>query len=181
MVQNNECRIKAYHGTSLACANIIVKSKRFILSEGNKEWLGSGIFFFPHFGSAAKWAQSKRVPSVLSVILKFTHDQFFDLDKPYNLRAFEKCFREYMADLANEGEFRPKFSKINLEELKKLWCFSSNVYKEENKNVKLMAYTFSMPYDTLTGFEFKQRQFCSTDNSIITDIHEEEIHDETKI
>lgn len=175
MVQDNVHQIKAYHGTSLACANIIVRTKHFISSTGTKEWLGSGIYFFPHFGSAAKWASSKRVPSVVSVILRFNDSQFLDLDEPYNLRSFEKCFREYMDDVACEGELIPKFSKRNIGNLEKLWCVSSNIYKQENKNIKLMAYTFSMPYDTLTGFEYKQKQFCSTDNSIITDICREKL------
>lgn len=136
-------------------------------------WLWN--LFFPHFKSAAKWAQSQNVPAVVSAILRFQRNQFCDLDKAYNLRALESCFRNYMNDLEHEGRIIPRFSKEDFESRKKIWCLSCDIYKEENKNVKLMAYTFSMPYDTLSGFEFKQRQFCATDNSIIFGICQEAI------
>lgn len=94
-------------------------------------WLWN--LFFPHFKSAAKWAQSQNVPAVVSAILRFQRNQFCDLDKAYNLRALESCFRNYMNDLEHEGRIIPRFSKEDFESRKKYGAFLAIYTKRKTK------------------------------------------------
>ena len=174
MVKNN---LTGYHGTTLLRAEKILDGHSFIKSKKKTEWLGAGIYFFPDIANAIWWAHnaSKRCndkPAVLSVQLRYFDFQMLDLDKPEDLCKLSHCVQDFLKALAKEGEIVPDFSAS---EIPKLWCFSCNIYKKKNPQIKLIAYTFETPQETYTGFKYKQRQFCSTDNTIISRICKEAI------
>lgn len=169
-------KLIGYHGTTLSKAEKIIRERFFIKSTKDTEWLGEGIYFFPDIANAIWWAKnaSKRFngrPAVLLVELWYEDYQMLDLDKPRDLRKMIYDFKDFLQGLAKEGEMIPDFS----DSLPKLWCFSCNTYKARHPQIKLIAYTFENPQETCTGFKYKQRQFCSTDNSIISHIRKEEI------
>lgn len=174
---NTNTKLKLYHGTSKENANNIIKKHCFYLSCSDEEWLGEGIYFFPFIKDALWWstnAKKYKNPMVLLAILEFQNDQFLDLDKPNNLCAFNHCFEDFLEHLSTLGGHIPQFSKESPEDIKKLWCYASDVYKYMHTNVKLMAYTFDTPQELLCGFHYRQRQLCATDNTIITKICKEE-------
>ena len=75
--------IDGYHGTDSRSACRILKDQAFRISNSNKEWLGSGIYFYLEYVDAAEWSMKQRKtdsPVVVMAHICVTDDKYLDLD-----------------------------------------------------------------------------------------------------
>lgn len=166
MAQNKE---NAYHGTSVDAADNILKEQHFRESRGDKEWLGTGVYFFPYRGHAEQWLKTRHIAegTVLEVQLEYDNDQLLDLDDPdqrrimnSTLKKLETLIREKLnVSLPAEGKDRWK-----------QWCLGCNLYRELCPRIGITAYTFPQDQTGISGFQDNQRQLCVSDHSIIKNI-----------
>ena len=110
--------LSVYHGTIKQRGDRIVQSQAFLHSNKPKEWLGTGVYFFQYYSDAREWAKLARKsykkehkmdmtgsdPVVLKVAVKFSEDQYCDLDDRDNV---EKVNAVYEAFLRNTGNAHP--------------------------------------------------------------------------
>ncbi len=86
--------ITGYHGTSKDIASKIIEKKYFMISNGDKEWLGRGIYFYTNYEDALEWSKLKydTAFSVLHTIIEINQEEFIDFDTEEGKEIFE-CFK----------------------------------------------------------------------------------------
>ncbi len=161
----------AFHGTIEPYAEKILAEQHFHFSRKSNEWLGFGVYFFPHRSHADWWAsnQSNRhgqSPAVLSVTLQYEDAAFFNLDLNENARSLHFFSEDFLHQIQSEGKL-----KIHFDNLAELRCLCIEAFKVLHPEIKLIAYTFDAPghYDKWL-YPPKQLQYCVVDHSIIRDI-----------
>lgn len=77
--------LSGFHGTTLESARSIMREGRFNRSEGGKNWLDSGIYFYTDIEDACVWRDAE---VVLRSIVEINEDQLLDLDLEPGRRAF---------------------------------------------------------------------------------------------
>ena len=80
-----------YHGTSKESADAIIKDKKFRISNGEEQWLGDGIYFYPDFGDALNWKYNDNdadVEAVIHAIIRIDDDEYLDLDNEEAKKLF---------------------------------------------------------------------------------------------
>lgn len=170
-----EQKITGYHGTIKASAEKILKEQRFNASRKPNEWLGCGVYFFPHYAEAQWWAeirarQKKMSQTVLKADLICEEEEFLDLDLFDRAQDVNQTFYNFLDRLKQEGQLIPEF---NSKEDKRR-CFAVELYKKLHTEIKLIAYTFDAPVGDKRKDQFvfvpRQRQLCVCDPAIIRNI-----------
>lgn len=69
--------LTGYHGTSLENAHKIIEERQFNISDSEKEWLGSGIYFYFSFADAYNWRDSD---AIIHSVIKINDDEYLDID-----------------------------------------------------------------------------------------------------
>ena len=73
-----------YHGTIRTRGKEILEGKLFRKSISNKEWLGTGIYFYYEYGDAFKWseniADNEEDITILHVLIDIDENYVLDLD-----------------------------------------------------------------------------------------------------
>ena len=77
--------LSGFHGTTLERARSIMREGRYNRSEGGKNWLGSGIYFYTDIEDACAWRDAE---VVLHSIVQIDEDQLLDLDTETGKQAF---------------------------------------------------------------------------------------------
>ena len=74
--------LTGYHGTNQSSANRIIRNQKFHLSNGRKEWLGNGIYFYIDFADSLDWAQMRYNDdyAVVHALIKINEDELIDYD-----------------------------------------------------------------------------------------------------
>ena len=86
--------LTGYHGTTLDNANKIINEGSFLLSNSDKDWLGSGIYFYFNINDALAWRNTEAIfHSVISV----EPDEFLDIDTKTGADIFNNMI-EYIIE-----------------------------------------------------------------------------------
>lgn len=167
--------LTGYHGTKKELADSIINSKSFLLSKGDEQWLGDGIYFYPDFGDAFNWKYDEKeaaVESVIHVIVKINDDEYLDLDDDDAKRMFSSLLDE----LAKSADVKPTGIQKNQNAVcKAIW--------EKTPKLRLMMASFpreKTKYPAMIDTREKRKEFCVRDNSCIVymnKIERGEIHD----
>ncbi len=164
--------IKGFHGTLEQRANKILK-EGFIHSHKNREWLGSGIYFFSKFNDAEKWAimeankpQNKGSKAVvLTTDIIVNPNNFFDFDIPDNMEKFYNETKTLVNGIKDKIHGKNQDAQIR----HALCEWFAKKYK-----IDVYAYTFPLHiYINPVGFPDvqSQRQICVKKDICITNLY----------
>lgn len=151
-----------YHGTSKESADGIIKDGGFLISKGDKQWLGDGVYFYPDFNDAINWkynVDDSDVEAVLHAIVEVEDDEFLDLDETEGQAIFDAVHDELAESAGVESK--------GLQENQNVVC--KEIWKKTSQ-LRLMAGSFptkSRVLPTLTDTRKLRREFCIRDNSCI--------------
>lgn len=154
--------IVGYHATNKANAKKILK-KGFMQSKGDKEWLGSGIYFYLNIQDALEW---RRCDTILCTFIKVGEKDILDIDS-------DKGKRKYL-QATNKVIEKAKTLKIELDkDAQKNQCAVVNLIWDLNKNIKLIE--SSLPKEkrkinTLFDPRKKRKEMCIRDKKMIKKI-----------
>lgn len=92
--------IAGYHGTSSESADNIIATNKFELSQGDKEWLGSGIYFYLNYEDAVLWTKSRNIknPAILHCLIEVKDNEWLDFDSDYGKNIYQK-FSDMFAEM----------------------------------------------------------------------------------
>lgn len=79
--------LTGYHGTSEKWAKKVLETHTFKISDGDKEWLGRGIYFYESFGDAYAWNNSE---VILHSVIKINDDEYVDFDTVDGAKLYNK-------------------------------------------------------------------------------------------
>ena len=153
--------ITGYHGTSKDIASKIIEKKYFMISNGDKEWLGRGIYFYTNYEDALEWSKLKydTAFSVLHTIIEINQEEFIDFDTEEGKEIFE-CFKSL-------------FNKHGIEQydsVQKNQCAVMNFIWEHEINIKVLMCSFATKpnvFRTLNDGRRKRKEFCARNNDVI--------------
>lgn len=146
-----------YHGTALDKANNIIKTGKYNISTGEKEWLGHGIYFYPKYRDAYTWKDSE---IVLRSIILVKRKEYIDIESSSGKDLFRMAIEklETMGYSLQAGHYQENQCAI----CKMLW--------NQCPQIKVMKGRFATEkskYDTLTDIREKRAEFCVRDNDCI--------------
>lgn len=102
--------IEAYHGTSQACKDSILRTKKINKSSKENEWAGTGIYYFVDENEEdlaekcilwAKNVKGYKTAAVVKNVLKVDFEKILDLTIMEYRNQFQK-YREYLYNKANQ-------------------------------------------------------------------------------
>lgn len=183
--------IKGYHGTSKINADNIIKKNEFNISQGEKHWLGNGIYFFEHESLAEWWAKTKlknsknkyfynSTATVLEVEINVKKEKYLDLSDPVVLMNYHtKHYKEKLNVYASNADHK----RIIPNNKNKLALFSIflELYKKE-KNIEVVKCIFNKDgyqdigeikndtNDFLVDMKLSEIQICVISNENISNI-----------
>lgn len=150
--------LTGYHGTTLDHARSILKNG-FIESNGKREWLGKGIYFYFDIKDAIAW---KNASAILHSVIRIDDKEYLDIDT------------EEGADIFNEAAecislFQPKQvrSPANAQ---KNQCAIMNILWDSYPKLKVMSAAlppYSKKVETVIDSRPKRREFCVRSNEFI--------------
>lgn len=149
-----------YHGTSRENGYNIIADKRFNLSSGKAEWLGTGIYFYREFSDALVWSKDS---TVLHAVIRVEEDEFLDIDSEQGLEVLRKVLAliETKYDMHIDGT--PEENQ----------CAVANFIWQDNESIKLISASFATEptkVKMLIDSRIKRKEFCVRDNEYIKSI-----------
>ena len=156
-----------YHGTTKARGHEILEERGFTSSKGNKEWLGTGIYFYDEYRDAFKW--SERIVgnieeiTVLHVLIDIDENCVLDLDSE---KGKEYC-RTVVKILDNY------FSYLVDGTAQENQCIISNFIWKVCKEIQMLIASFASektPFVMLKDVREKRREFCLKNNKYVEGI-----------
>lgn len=159
--------LTGYHGTNKSSANNILKDRSFFISQGNEEWLGTGIYFYDNYSDALYWNKdgAKYSEKIIHAIIKIADDEFLDID---SINGHD-LYYEVIKLIYNQC---PEIVKGSVQENQ---CAVMNLIWDTNKNIKVIAASFAKEktiIKTLIDARPKRREFCVKENCSIKDVCE---------
>ena len=157
-----------YHGTSQEFASKIVADGCFTLSSGNKEWLGSGIYFYEMFSDSLDWADKKypRDHAVLHAVVSVEEDEYIDLDSIEGESIYRRIIN-IIADTTKEiGNFHKGDAQNNQ-------CAVARYIWTRFNDIKLLLASFpneASAFPLIKDYRTKRRELCVKNNSAIKGI-----------
>lgn len=155
--------ITGYHGTSCESADNIIRTKEFKISQGNKEWLGNGIYFYVNYEDATRWTKSRQIenPAVLHCLIEVQDDEFIDFDSDEG----KKIVEQLKTALVVAG--------IKYESPQQNQCALMNLIWNKISKVKVLMGSFATQKSilpTLIDGRNKRKEFCVRSNEEIKSI-----------
>lgn len=151
--------LTGYHGATQEKADRIEREGEFPLSHGNKEWLGTGIYFYFSIGDAYDWRSSD---IIYHTVIKVDDDEYLDLDTSEGKRLVEKIV-EYI--YSQKSSNRPNWHAIQENQ-----CAAMQMIWDSYPKVKVMSATFHRErrkVPLLIDPRPTRKEFCVRDNSSI--------------
>lgn len=160
--------ITGYHGTTKENAEHILSTRKFYLSKGEKEWLGSGIYFYPDLNDAYEWRDSE---VFLHAVIKITQDEYLDLDTEDG----KEVYRSIINSLCNytEEEMVTKGINISDKNVIKNQCAVANALWDTFSELKVIFASFHKErtqIPTLIDARIERREFCVRNNDCIISV-----------
>ena len=152
--------ITGYHGTTEERANEILMSKKYKVSKGEKEWLGTGIYFYPDINDAYNW---RSCDTILHTIIKIEDDELLDIDTPEGQAVYNEILI-YLLSL--------HFKDLELSSPQKNQCAVINLIWNTYEKVKVISASFATEkrkINTLIDIRKRRKEFCvkSNDNIVL--------------
>ena len=154
--------IAGYHGTTRNNAKQILKSKEFKISNGEKEWVGRGIYFYPDINDAYCWRKSE---SILHTVIKVDSNEYLDLDSLEGQLIYRGVLRLIKCTMPC----------LNTSDPEKNQCAVMNIIWDVYKHLKVISGSFAKEETkirTLVDFRERRKEFCVRDNESIVYIQE---------
>lgn len=160
--------ITGYHGTTRDNAEHILSTRKFYLSKGEEEWLGSGIYFYPNLNDAYDWRESE---VILHAVIKIKEDEYLDLDT----KDGKEVYRNIINSLYNytDEEMITKGINISNNNIIKNQCAVANVLWDTFSEMKVIFASFHKERTQITTMidaRIERREFCVRDNDCIVSI-----------
>lgn len=154
-----------YHGTTEESAKEIEKTKKFVISSGDKEWLGHGIYFYKKYRDAKQWCIDRNYENhaVLIADVEIEKEKILDLTKKWGKAIFE-AVKEVLSGMGIV------FQKKHIQENQ---CATMNYIWDTYPQYEMCIAEFPTRknlYSTLTDGREKRIEFCVRDNKYITKI-----------
>jgi len=156
--------LTGYHGTSNASADEIVKTKKFHISKGDKQWLGDGIYFYPCFEDAYNWHNINTgmpTESIIHAIVEIKESEYLDLDT-FDGKALFNSISNYICEVHGVS-VKPSSAQQNQ-------CAVARMIWDTYEELRVVFASFSTEptkLKTLIDARPKRREFCIRDNSCI--------------
>ena len=152
--------LTGYHGTSTTNGHSIIASKTFKYSNGPKEWLGKGIYFYENITDAQQWVKDGQPSCVISAIIKSSKKYILDLDTDTGKSKFFEAIELFV-------KYNPN-TPIN--KAQENQCAVCNLVHQLHPKYKLFMGSFAYNrtvLQTLTDARPKRREMAVKDHSII--------------
>lgn len=161
--------LTGYHGTNRVHADQITSGKMFKASSTDKEWLGTGIYFFERYEDALLWNRGSSdvyADAVMHAIIKLEDDEYLDLDLANGKLIYDAIIK----NLAKSGH-------TITGDISARTCLIMNLIWDSCKRVQVLAASFpteEQAFTTLFDYRKKRREFCVRNNKSIKSIVEVE-------
>ena len=150
--------LTCYHGTTLESAAKITETGKFNLSSGDKEWLGTGIYFFFDIDDALNWRNAE---AVIHAIIEVDSGAYLDLASERGKKLCKNVM-DYLTSIeskivTSKDEEANQCSVANL-----IWASCPEI----------LALTCAFPTQqksipTIMEYRHMRREICLRDNSPI--------------
>ena len=158
-----------YHGTTTERGKEILDNKCFKVSESNKEWLGTGIYFYNEYRDAYDWSSNivnnEDEITVLHILLDIDEDYVLELDSEKGMifsrrvvNALENKYYHLAKKTAQENQ-----------------CTVSNFIWGKWPETQMLIASFASektPFKMLRDVREKRREFCLRNNNHIESVQE---------
>jgi hypothetical protein len=156
---------RGYHGTDKKYGDEILRTKTFLPSQSDTDWLGKGIYFYIEADDAAKWCidRNHKNPMVLCVCVKTMSDEFLD----YDTKEGEDIVRSVMKVIVGSAKYA-KFGEEKAAE-KNQYAIAMMLWTEFPE-LKVLIGSFPTsprPFPVIKDVRPLRREFCVRDNSYI--------------
>lgn len=147
--------LTGYHGTSKEYANKIINTQKFHRSNGNKEWLGSGIYFYCNFEDALDWARMRYNDdyAVIHAVVKINEDELIDFDSVRGQKLINIILQSCMIAFSGKSQENQ--------------CALANYIWEQNLDIKVLKSSFAKTRTKirlLKDVREKRIEFCVRNN-----------------
>ncbi len=153
--------ITGYHGTTSTHANNILKEGEYHLSNGDREWLGPGIYFYDEFSDAFNWShQLDEEKVVLHSVIELSDEEYIDIDSDEGEKIWTEIL-DFICDSQNVKLDRT-FEENQCAVCKMIW--------DSNPQIKVLAASFATSRSkakVLIDKRKRRREFCVRNNEPI--------------
>ena len=176
--KDNNIHLACYHATKAEYSEKILNTKDFKSSVSERDWLGTGIYFWDEIYNAKWWAKIRyknEKSVIIKSLLECDNDLFLDLDSTEEILAYKK-FTSNISDYIKQlpEDLQNTYLNLNFKDIKAVRCFYLNVYKKLF-DIAIIRRTFDVEgsYRADDGITLTRTQLCVTDsyqNQVIKDI-----------
>ncbi len=155
--------LTGYHGTTLDRANSILESGRFIESNGEREWLGKGIYFYFDISDAIAW---KEASAILHSVIRVDDAEYLDINTEEGTDIFNEA-----AECISFLQSKQVRSSANAQ---KNQCAIMNILWDSYPKLKVMSAAlppYSKKVETVIDLRPQRREFCVRSNEFIKFTH----------
>ena len=155
--------LTGYHGTSLENGHKILEKKKFDISNGEKEWLGPGIYFYFCISDAYDWKNSD---AIIHSVIKVNEDEYLDMDSEEGTSIYNEII-EYISKMQNKHIFESTNSQKNQ-------CAVMKMIWDQQPKIKVISASFAKEptkIKTLMDKRPKRREFCVRNNDSIKHLY----------
>lgn len=152
-----------YHGTTVENASKIIKTKKFLISNGDTEWLGKGIYFYPDINDAYNWRECE---TILHTVIKVNEDEYLDIDTKEGKDIY---------NIVTDFLLSMSISDKELSSPQKNQCAIMNLIWDTYDKVKIISASFATErtkLKTLIDTRPTRKEFCVRSNDNIVLIQE---------
>ena len=155
--------LTGYHGTSLENGSKIVEEKQFNISDGEKEWLGSGIYFYFSFEDAYNWRNSD---AVIHTIIGVNEDEYLDIDSEVGTAIYRGILKVIEAKQYKTVEQNASAQENQCAVMKMIW--------QHHPEIKVISASFATEkttVKTLIDKRPRRKEFCIRNNDCIQHLY----------
>lgn len=149
--------LTGYHGTTMEYAEKIVKEKNYKVSDGDKEWLGKGIYFYFDILDAYNWRNSE---AILHSIIKIADCEYLDIDSKEGTKIYYDIIEHIESfDI-----------KIEKNAVQKNQCAVMKILWDTCPKIKVISASFpkeKTKVPTMIDKRTRRKEFCVRDNDYI--------------
>lgn len=149
--------ITGYHGTSATSAKEIIESGKFKISNGKKDWIGKGIYFYPDINDAYCW---RNCEMILHTIVKVDDDEYLDIDTKEGKVLYTKVIDQLLKSIKG----------IDLSSPQQNQCAVMNLIWDSYDKLKVISASFATErtkIKTLIDTRDRRKEFCVRNNDCI--------------
>lgn len=151
--------LTGYHGTSLENGHKIIENQQFNISDGKKEWLGKGIYFYFSFTDAYNWRDSD---AIIHSVIKIGEDEYLDIDSKEGERIYNGIL-----DVISSVQSKTIYSNASPQENQ---CAVMKMIWGQQPKIKVISASFATEptkIRTLIDKRPRRKEFCVRNNDCI--------------